>query len=133
MDLERYARVAYLGALCLAFSCRPHRTANPLVLYPGSPEGHGALLQGKLAMDGYCLYVISEGGERWLAAFPWPGTSWNSENLSVQVRDKALRVGATSRFAGGESKGPGGVAWVQAPGAECDESKIWFVTSLGEP
>jgi hypothetical protein len=82
-------------------------------------------------MEGGCLYITTESGERWLAAFPSPGTSWNSENLSVQVGDKTLKVGAAGGFAGGEMlRGPDAIQWVQAPGKECDGSKIWLVNAL---
>ncbi|MFL6197823.1 MAG: hypothetical protein ACJ76J_01480 [Thermoanaerobaculia bacterium] len=108
--------------------------ASPLALYPGSPEGHAARLKGTLEMDGGCLYIAGEGGERWLAAFPSPGTSWNPEDRSVRLGDKVLQVGARGGFGGGESKGgTGGISWVQAPGKECDGSKIWLVNSLVDP
>jgi len=138
---NKYATLVCLGALALASSCQsngtrqnggqPDGAGSPLVLYPGSPEGHTARLQGTLEMNGGCLYIANEGGERWLAAFPSPGTSWDPENRSVRMGDKVLRVGATSGFAGGEiSNGPGAIQWVQAPGNGCDGSKIWLVNAL---
>lgn len=130
----RYASFTCLGAFLLVASCRSGDAASPLALYPGSPEGHAALLHATLEMDGRCLYLAGDGGERWLAAFPSPGTSWDPESRSVQMGDEVVRVGATGRFGGGETKGgPGGIPWVQAPGAECDSTKIWLVNSLDEP
>lgn len=118
----------------MASSCQSDGAASPLALYPGSPEGHNARLRGTLEIDGGCLYISNEGGERWLAAFPSPGTSWDPENRSVQVGGKVLQVGATGGFAGGEiSSGTGAIQWVQAPGKECDGSKIWLVNALVEP
>lgn len=80
-------------------------------------------------MDGDCLYISGEGGERWLAAFPSPGTTWDPEHRSVRLGEKVLQVGARGAFGGGESNGRG-ISWVQAPGKECDGSKIWLVNSL---
>lgn len=122
------------GVFSLAASCGPHGVTSPLALYPASPEGDSALLRGTLEVDGGCLYITGEGGERWLAAFPSPGTSWDPESRSVRVGDKVLPVGSQGRFGGGESKrGPAGLPWVQAPSAECDGAKIWLVTTLVEP
>ncbi|MEO6195643.1 MAG: hypothetical protein ABIS20_21690 [Thermoanaerobaculia bacterium] len=104
---------------------------SPLVLYPASPEGDSAKLRGTLQTDGSCLYISGEGGERWLAAFPSPGSVWDSASRSVQVGGKTLKVGSIGEFAGGEMKrGPGVLSWVQAPRAECDGAKIWLVTAL---
>lgn len=115
----------------MASSCQSDRAASPLVLYPGSPEGHSARLRGTLEMDGDCLYISNQGGERWLAAFPSPGTNWDPENRSVQIGGKVLRVGEMGGFAGGEiSNGPAAIQWVQAPAAGCDGSKIWLVNAL---
>ncbi|HEX8691061.1 MAG TPA: hypothetical protein VF746_01365 [Longimicrobium sp.] len=138
-----------LGVLLLASSCSPggerpspgapagQRTgaaASPLALYPASPEGHGALLRGRLELEGPCLYIVREGGERWLAAFPSPGTDWNPGDRAVRVGDRVLRVGATGGFGGGEVKnGAGALSWVRAPDASCDSAKVWLVTGLAEP
>lgn len=130
--IQRYASALCLGALYLASSCGSNGPVNPLALYPASPEGHAARLRGTLEMDGGCLYITGEeGGERWLAVFPSPGTSWNPEDRSVQVRGTTLQVGATGSFDGGESnRGAAGIPWVQAPKAGCDDSKIWWVTHI---
>jgi hypothetical protein len=124
-----------LGALILVLSCRSDQVAaSPLALYPGSSEGLNARLRGKLEMTGDCLYITREGGERWLAAFPSPGTTWDAGNRSVRIGNRVLRVGDPSGFDGGEiSGGASGVQWVQAPGGGCDSSKIWLVTALAEP
>lgn len=129
--VNNYASLLCIGVLALMSSCQSDRAASPLALYPGSPEGHSAKLQGTLELDGDCLYISGEGGERWLAAFPSPGTSWDPGNRSVQMRDKVVRIGATAEFTGGEiSGGPGAIQWVQAPAAECDSSKIWLINAL---
>jgi len=135
--VKRYAGITCLVVLAVTSSCSSGGSASPLALYPGNPEGRTALLRGTLEMEGRCLYIAGEGGERWLAAFPSPGTTWNPEDRSVRVGDKVLRVGATGRFGGGESKeskrGPSAFPWVQAPNAACDSSKIWVVTTLTDP
>lgn len=128
---NRHASVMCLGALLVASSCSPSGEVNPLVLYPASPEGHTAGVRGTLEMEGACLYIVGQGGERWLAAFPSPGTNWNPEDRAVQVGDRALAVGATGEFSGGEMKnGARAISWVQPPAASCDSSKIWLVTAL---
>lgn len=133
MVLKRLTRVGCAGVLSLASSCGSGPAPSPLALYPGSPMGDAARLRGTLEMDGDCLYIISEGGARWLAAFPAPGTTWDPEERSLRVADRVLRVGDAGDFGGGEAKGPEGIPWVQAPKAECDSSQIWLVTTLVEP
>ena len=128
----KYACLLCFGAAALAASCRSDGAApSPLALYPGNPEGHDARLRGTLEMVGGCLYITGEGGERWLAAFPSPGSQWDSAARSVQVAGKACRVGSAAGFAGGELRGGlGAIQWVQAPDKECDGAKIWLVTAL---
>ena len=123
----------FLGAAVLALSCRSGGTASPLALYPASSEGPSAQLEGTLKMAGGCLYITRENGEQWLAAFPSPGTTWDAGEQSVRMGDKALKVGDTAGFTGGEVSSGEGIRWVQAPGKECDSSKIWLVTTLAEP
>jgi hypothetical protein len=131
MAPESYAGIVCLGVLAAACSAGSGGTASPLALYPSSPAGDAALLRGRLELEGPCLYIRGEGGERWLAAFPSPGTSWDPEDRSVRVGDRVLRVGGTAGFGGGEAKGePGALSWVQAPAASCDASRIWLLTSL---
>ena len=114
----------------MASSCQPHEAATPLALYPGHQEGDTAKLQGTLEMAGGCLY-ISKGGERWLAAFPSPGTSWDPESQSIRLEEKVRRVGTSGGFAGGETRGgTSSIQWVQPPAKGCDGSKIWMVTAL---
>jgi hypothetical protein len=101
------------------------------VLYPGTAEGDAASLRGTLELEASCLYIRGDGGERWLAAFPSPGTSWNPEDRSVHVQGRVLRVGEQAGFGGGERKsGAGVLSWIQAPAASCDSSRIWMVTTL---
>ena len=131
--VNNYVLLLCIGALALSSSCQSGGEVSPLALYPSNPEGHSAKLQGSLKMDGGCLFILNDGGERWLAAFPSPGTSWDPEERSVQVNGKTLQVGAKSGFVGGEiTSGPGAIKWVQAPRAECDSSKIWLVNALIE-
>jgi len=128
------ARLAVLGTGLMVASCAAGGAAAPLALYPSSPEGHQARLRGRLAMEGGCLYIVGEGGERWLAAFPSPGTRWVPDENAVQVGKRTVRVGETGAFAGGEASGaPGTVAWVRAPAAGCDAAKVWMVTTLMDP
>lgn len=120
--------------MVFALSCRSDGAASPLALYPGSSAGSQAQLQGTLEMADDCLYISREGGERWLAAFPSPGTTWDAGHRSVRMGDKVLRVGGTGSFTGGEmSGGASGIRWVRAPGSGCDSAKIWLVTAFAEP
>lgn len=82
-------------------------------------------------LEGSCLYIAGDGGERWIAAFPSPGTRWEPRENAVHVRARMLRVGEMGAFAGGEMRNrPGVLRWVQAPGAGCDGSKLWIVSEL---
>jgi len=129
--VPKYVILMSLGALAVASSCQSDGAASPLALYPGNAEGHEALLQGTLERVGRCFYISGKGGERWLAAFPSPGTTWDSAAQSVQVAGKTCRVGAAAGFTGGEIRnGLQSVQWVRAPDKECDGSKIWLVTAV---
>lgn len=105
--------------------------AAPLALYPASAEGHEALSEGRLERDGECLYIEAGNGERWLAAFPSPGTTWDATRQVVRVGESAVAVGEVATFAGGETRGDAsGVQWVEPPGEACDQSGIWWVTHV---
>jgi len=136
--VNRYICAALPGAgaclLLLGASCSSGDRANPLALYPASPEGHMALLRGTLELEDSCLYVAVEGGERWLAAFPHPATEWIAGDRAVRVEDTVLRVGEKGTFQGGEAgTGSTAIPWVQAPAESCDGSRVWLVTGLGKP
>lgn len=125
------ASLSLLGAVLMTTSCASVAAANPLVLYTASSEAHQAQLQGRLQLEGACLYIVGEGGERWLAAFPSPGTRWESGDSAVQVGARRLRVGEVGAFVGGEvTNAAGTLRWVQAPAGPCDASKLWMVSSL---
>ena len=132
---SNFARLSCLNAGLVMAACSSSGTAvSPLVLYPSSPESHQALLRGTLSLEGGCLYIAGEGGERWLAAFPSPGTRWDSGENAVQVGERMLRVGDMGAFAGGEvPNASGAIAWVQAPAAGCDASRLWMVSTLMDP
>lgn len=128
------SRLPLLGALIAAASCASARAADPLALYPATPESQQARVQGTLTMEGACLYIVSEGGERWLAAFPSPGTRWEAGENAVAVGDRRIRVGEAGAFAGGEVTNAGGTfRWVQAPAPACDASRLWMVSTLMNP
>jgi hypothetical protein len=118
---------ARLGALLMATSCASAGAADPLALYTATPVARQARLQGRLVQDGACLYIVAEGGERWLAAFPSPGTRWEPGESAVQVGARRLRVGESGAFSGGEAST---APWVKAPAASCDASKVWTVSAL---
>jgi hypothetical protein len=130
-----FSRVFVLGAGLMAAACASAGAAgDPLVLYPSSPEAQQARLRGRLSLEGACLYIVGEGGERWLAAFPSPGTRWDPAENAVQVGTRTLRVGETGAFAGGEApNAPGAIRWVQPPAASCESAKLWMVSTLMDP
>lgn len=125
MGRKRFAAIACLAAVSAACS---HAAADPVALIRASAVGDTALLRGRLTLDGPCLYIVADNGDRWLAAFPSPGTTWNAEEQSVQVARQTLRVGSAGKFAGGETKGH--LEWVRAPAAACDTTKVWRVTAI---
>lgn len=128
------ASLSLLGAVLMTAACASAAAADPLVLYTAGPAAQQAQLQGRLQMEGACLYIVGEGGERWLAAFPSPGTRWEPGENAVQVGARRLRVGEMGAFAGGEvSNAPGTIRWVQAPAGPCDASKVWMVSTLMNP
>ncbi|HYW05720.1 MAG TPA: hypothetical protein VE913_02120, partial [Longimicrobium sp.] len=125
------ARLSLLGAVLMAASCASAGAAtDPLALYSGTPVARQAQLQGRLVLDGACLYIVAPGGERWLAAFPSPGTRWEPGENAVEVGARRVRVGETGGFAGGEASD---APWVKAPDDSCDASKLWTVSTLMDP
>lgn len=130
MAPERLILIACAAAMLAACANpTPASAPSPVALYPGSAEGDAALLRGRLEMDGPCLYIVREGGERWLAAFPSPGTTWDAAEQSVNIDGRAVRVGADAAFAGGETTGT--LPWVRPPARTCDQRRIWRVTTIG--
>jgi hypothetical protein len=126
-----FTRSSLSGVVFLVAACTTAETIAPLALYPASPESHQALLRGKLSLEGSCLYIVGEGGERWLAAFPSPGTRWDAGENGVHVGARLLRVGEVGAFVGGEvSNTAGTLQWVQAPAASCKGAKLWMVSAL---
>jgi hypothetical protein len=127
------ARALILTAMLSLAACAGGEPA-PLALYPARPEGHQALVQGRLELEGSCLYIVAENGERWLAAFPSPGTAWDAAQQTVRVGERAVRVGEVATFTGGETRGSAdGVEWVEPPAAACDRSGIWWATHVTNP
>lgn len=129
---SRPTGAAGLGAwlLLLAGACSPQKGLDPLALYPASPEGHMALLRGKLQMDGPCLYIVGEDGRRWLAAFPSPGIEWLAADQAVQVRGRVVKLGEMAAFTGGEAGSGDGLPWVRSPAEPCDGSPVWMITGV---
>lgn len=127
------ARLAFLGTGLVTAACASAGSADPLVLYPSSPEAHEALLRGRLSLEGACLYITGEGGERWLAAFPSPGTAWEPGERAVRVGARMIRVGDAGAFGGGEVTNASGIRWVRAPAGSCDAAKLWMVSALRAP
>lgn len=127
------ATLSLLGAALMAASCASAGAADPLVLYAAGPEAHQARLEGRLQLDGPCLYIVAEGGERWLAAFPSPGARWEPGESAVHLGARRLRVGEMGAFAGGEVTNAAGVGWLRAPADSCDASKLWMVSTLMDP
>ena len=132
---HNFARLScFFGTALLGTACSSASVPSPLVLYPSSPEAPQALLRGRLSLEGACLYIVGKEGERWLAAFPSPGTRWEPAENAVQVGSRVLRVGEMGAFAGGEAANASGtIRWVQPPAASCDGSKLWMVSTLMDP
>jgi hypothetical protein len=132
---DAVSRIAVRLLLVLSLAACQAGAEAPLALYPASPEGHDALALGRLEREGGCLYIVAaEGGERWLAAFPSPGTTWDEGEQAVRVGERAVRVGTGAAFAGGETRGDAAnVRWVEPPDPACDRSVIWWVTGVADP
>lgn len=105
-----------------------------LALYRADEAGEGAILVGRLELEGPCLYVVDEGGARWLAAWPFPGTTWDAASTSVNLRGTRLAVGETGSFGGGEARlDPSNIDsfdWVALPPEECLVANAWFIYTL---
>lgn len=129
-----HATFLLLGGMLMAASCAAADAPSPLALYEAGPEAQEALLQGRLMREGACLYITGDGGERWLAAFPSPGTTWQAADSAVQVGTRTIRVGETGAFAGGEVPSPApAIRWVQPPAESCQAAKLWMVSGLMDP
>ena len=110
---------------------------GPLAIYGGEWNGDDALLVGRLARDGDCLYIVdpvgyspARPGEPVLLAFG-RGTAWNSASETVSYAGRELRVGEVVEV-GGSAVRRSAVSthWLVPPAPECESELIWFV---GEP
>jgi hypothetical protein len=100
---------------------------SPLALFPESPGGDGALLTARLQLTDGCLFLV-EGDNRWLPAFPYPGTSWEPESLTIDRHGTRFTVGDTASFGGGESsEGWQEREWIKPPPDHCKAPKVWYV------
>ncbi len=89
--------------------------------------GHQALLTGRLMLEGGCLYVVTDRGERWIPVFRSPLTRWNAAARSVETSyGETWRVGETVRLTGGMSQPR---AWSKAPPPGCSGSNYWLVSA----
>lgn len=104
----------------------------PLPLFPSGPDRLDAALPARLVLEGRCLYLLSAGGEAWLALWPWPGTSW--DGVAVSLDGARVSVGSNAEFRGGEIELDAQVLasyeWVNRPLNDCLISKAWFVYTV---
>jgi hypothetical protein len=117
--------------LLLLLACSPTPSTGPLVLYRASAVTHQALVRGSLLLEDGCLYIVSPEGERWIAAFPSPGTRWNPEQLAVHVGIETVRLGERRRFSGGEVRNrKPTIDWMTPPAESCKGSSVWMVSAV---
>lgn len=107
----------------------PDLEGQPLGLFPAREAGLDALLPARLVLRNGCLYLVGETGASWLALWPWPGTSWMGN--AVTVGDTTVPVGANAVFVDGESvlteQDIDAHEWVKQPDAECLVQKVWWI------
>jgi hypothetical protein len=105
--------------------------AGGIPLYPANPASDGAFLDAKLVWDRECLYLEAH-GDRWLAVWPSPGTSWN--RTAVSVLGSVVPVGNHAFFGGGETDlvaaDVASYEFVNEPRVECLVGKAWWVSDI---
>jgi len=76
---------------------------SPVARYDWAPSDGSmdALLQGELAMQDGCLYVIGSEGGRTLAVFPRSLTSWDEATQTLTYGDVEFNVGDQISAGGG--------------------------------
>lgn len=138
--MRRHAGAALVVLVGLLTSCggpdQPAASVAPtpesgIPLYQANPVSDGAFLEAKLVLDRECLYLEAH-GDRWLAIWPAPGTSWNL--VAVNVLGSVVPVGAQASFGGGETDlapaDVGSYEFVNNPRPECLVGKAWWVSTI---
>jgi hypothetical protein len=138
--MSRHRDLAVLALIGLLTSCADQEQAVPsatpsaavdLPLYPANPASDGAFLDARLVSERDCLYLEAH-GDRWLAIWPSPGTSWN--RAAVRVHGSVVTVGNQASFGGGETDliaaDLASYDLVNEPRHECLVGKAWWVSQI---
>jgi hypothetical protein len=125
-------------AACAAPTPTPTPTPTPDPIVPAfqsiTDVGDGALLTGTLTLDGRCLYVVDEFGQRWLPYLRAEYLAWEG-GIYVGWKDGALvygperyQPGDNIVLGGGEAYGAAkeNVPLIQLPDPSCDTSNVWI-------
>lgn len=106
---------------------------SPVALTPYWPEGDGATIRGRLALEDGCLYLRQADGRRLLPTFPWPGTAWDPVGLRISIFGRRhIRVGEELSAGGGFATREGGNSSDRAalqrmlvvPRPQCDTARV---------
>lgn len=136
--MKRCLAAAVLSSLLVSCVGQPSPSPSPsqapeagIPLYPANPASDAAFLTAQLTLDGDCLYLVVH-GDRWLAIWPSPGTSWNGVALSF--RGQVIPSGAEANFLGGEGSLTADQVesydFVNSPKEHCLVGNAWWVAHV---
>ena len=108
--------------------------SEPLITVLPNPEGPGALMAGRLSLEGGCLHAVDvDSGARWLLVFP-ATARWDHEEQAVHVEDLVLKVGEVAYFGGGAYEltpmTAARIEWVRPPPRDCLPASAWLVHTV---
>ena len=103
-----------------------------LALLAPSANMHLASLEGVLATEGRCLYVVPIERElsRSQPAFQMAGVSWDARTQTLRAAGATFRAGQRVVLGGGYPPNPDALAWRQGPDPSCDASNLFVVGSI---
>jgi hypothetical protein len=107
-------------------AAEPTATQVRLALLPPSRESDLAALEGRLRVDGPCLYV-GNATPAWLIE----GIRWNEATGRLEAQGKSFAAGDLVVLGGGGAGGdPAKLPWVQPPDPSCDMSELFIAGSI---
>lgn len=103
-----------------------------LALLEPSANMSMARLEGVLAREGSCLYVVrpQKGLGRSMPAFQIAAVEWDDQENALRVEGATFRMGQRVVLGGGFPPNPGALPWRQRPDPACDASNLFMAGSI---
>ena len=124
-----------LGIALLVGCSSPPQDGGVRPLFHEAEFSIGLTVTGPLTSHGRCLVVVENvSGIKYDLVWPSPGMEWNSETQTVTVDGVSASIGDRVTVSGGptDDSGDEGLAFLDAPPAECISDSQWRVARIEE-